>query len=228
MNDVFHEYMSKRLDEINLNDYHKEPGPVVTLSRVAGCSASNVSNILASSLTELTPILPWKVISKEILRESARELEIHPKKIKEIYKGQNRSLMDEIAQAILSNQNQLERKFRKTIIDVFLRFAYEGNKIFIGRGSNIICSQIKKALHVRIDAPLEWRIHRVMTQRHFSRDEALTCITSTEKNRADFRKSIKGKTVFSEDYDLTINQSKFSDEEIAQIIIKTLSIRNII
>lgn len=227
MNDVFHEYMSKRLNEITFSDYHKEAGPILTISRAAGCTANQIAKKIANKINAATN-KKWEVINKEILQESAKELQLKPRKLKEIYKNQERSLMDEIAQAFISNTYQIERKLRKTIVDVILRFAFEGNKIIVGRASNIICSGIKKSLHIRIDAPLEWRIQNIMQSKNFNKDQALIYITNTEKNRADFRKSVKGKKVICEDFDLTINQTKFSDEEIIEIIFNTLIIKEII
>jgi cytidylate kinase len=227
MNDVFHEYMSKRLNETAMENYDKEAGPIVTISRAAGCTANKIANKIAAKISASVNE-QWEVINKEILKESAKALNLKPEHIKDIYKNTDRSIMDEIAQAFISNTYQLERKFRKTVIDVILRFAYEGNKIIVGRASNIICAEIKNSLHVRIDAPLEWRIGNVMQNKNCTKDEAVLYIINTEKDRAGFRKSVKGKKVIPDDFDLTINQSKFSDDEIVDSIFNILIVKNII
>ncbi|MCF8360042.1 MAG: cytidylate kinase-like family protein [Prolixibacteraceae bacterium] len=227
MNDVFYDYMSKRLNETAMENYDKEAGPIVTISRAAGCTANQIARKIAAKISA-SGNEQWEVINKEVLHESAKALNLKPENIKDIYKNTDRSIMDEIAQAFISNTYQLERKFRKTVIDVILRFAYEGNKIIVGRASNIICTEIKNSLHVRIDAPLEWRINNIIINKCIRKDEALTYIMNTEKNRTGFRKSIKGKKVIPEDFDITFNQAKFNETEIVDSIYNILLIKNIV
>lgn len=225
MGDVFHDYMSKRFEEINLDRLNLEPGPVITISRVAGCSSTQLAKMLAIRLNELNNTSNWNYISKDILFESAQKLKLNPKKIKSIFKAKDRTVLDDIMQAFLSNDNNLEQKMRKTVINVIHNFAYEGQKIIIGRAAHLICSDIKNALHIRIDAPLEWRIKKVMNAKGYSKDEALNCIVNTEKNRLNFRKIVKGKSDDNSVFDLTINQSIFSNNEIVEIIIQALNLK---
>jgi len=228
MSDVFNEYLSRRLSEINLPGIRRKAGPVITISRVAGCSVQQVAKILSTKLNEINGENKWKIISKEILHQSAEELKLHPDRIKTIFKAKNHNIFDDIVNAFLSSDYNLEYKMRRTVINTIHRFAVEGYKIIIGRGSNIICSDIEDSLNVRIHAPLEWRIKRCMSEKNMTRSDALDFIEEIEKDRASFRKSIKGEKVKTEDFDLVINQEKFSNEEIADIIIKALLIKNII
>jgi cytidylate kinase len=228
MSEIFNDYMSKRLNEINLNDYKTRKGPVVTISRAAGCTSNLVSKQLVKKLNELEGIPKWKVISKEILHESAVELKLNPHKIKTIFETKNRTVFDEIVQTFISGDYQLEKKMVKTVANVIHRFGAEGYKIIIGRAGNCICSDIQHSLHIRIDAPLNWRIQRVESSKKISKEEALNWIIQTEKDRENFRKSINGKKVESVDYDLTINQATFSDDIITEIIINALKQKKII
>lgn len=228
MTDVFNEYLSKRISEINLPGIRRKAGPVITISRVAGCSVQQIARILTEKLNQLNNENKWKVISKEILHESAEELKLHPDRIKPIFKAKNHNIFDDIINAFLSSDYNLEYKMRRTVINTIHRFAVEGYKIIIGRGSNIICSDIEDSLNIRIDAPLEWRIKRCMNEKKMNRIEAVDFIEDIERDRASFRRSIKGAKVKTEDYDLVINQEKFSNVEIAEIILKALVIKNII
>lgn len=228
MNDVFHEYMSKRLEEVSIDDLKIKPGPVVTISRAAGCSSLKLMKDLSNRLNQVTGSTKWDYISKDVLHESAQKLELNPKMIKSIFKFKDRSVFDDIMQAFLSKDYHLERKMRNTVIGVIHEFAIEGHKIIIGRGSNIICSDIKDALHIRIDAPIEWKINKVMRSKNFTREEAIACIQKTEKDRSNFRNSVKGKAVDNEDFDLNINQGRFTSNEVIELIIAALKIKKII
>ena len=122
----------------------------------------------------------------------------------------------------------IERKMKNTVIKVIHRFSVEGNKIILGRGANIICADIENSLHIRVVGPLEWRIKRVMKSKKYTKEEALNCILNTEKDRSSFRKSINGKKVGCDDFDLTINQKKYSIKEITEIILAALRIKKMI
>lgn len=228
MNELFNDYMSKRLNEINLNDIKTRKGPVVTISRTAGCTSNPLAKQLAVRLNEYAGNPKWKVISKEILHDSAVELKLHPNKIKTIFEAKNRSLFDEIVQTFISGDYQIEKEMIKTVSNVIHRFGAEGYKIIVGRAANCICSDIQHSLHVKIDAPLNWRIERIENVKKISKEEAINCILQTEKNRESFRLSVNGKKVQVDDYDLTINQATFSQNDIIEIIINTMKQKNII
>ncbi len=222
MGRVLLHYMSQRLNEINLKTSKKEPGPVITISRAAGCSCYELAKKLEARLSELYPKSPWQVISKEILHQSAEQLKIQPEKVEHIAQAKGRSLMEEILQTFLSSDYQLEKKVVKTLVNVIRNFAHDGYKIIIGRGGCVICNDIQKAVHVRIDAPMSWKIEQIMDRKGYSKEEAIQYIEETENNRENFRQLIKGKKECCELYDLLINQSRFSDNEIIELVLTAI------
>jgi cytidylate kinase len=228
MSDIFHEYMTKKLGEVDINNQITNPGPVITISRAAGCSSQHLAEELAKKLNEIVDGNTWEVISKEVLHESAQKLQLNPKQIKSIFKSKDHNFLEDIVHTFLSPDYQLEKKMKKTVIKVIHKFAVEGNKIILGRGGNIICHDIEKAMHIRIDAPLEWRIKRLMKTKKFNYEEALNFIKTIEKDRSNFRESIKGAKVEAEDFDIIINQSKFTNEEIIDIIVLALRFHKLI
>lgn len=228
MRDIFHDYMSKRLNDLELGNLKTQPGPVITISRQSGCSARKLAQDLAARLNEQTKIFEWNVISKEILSESAQKLQLHPKLIKSVFKFQDRYVLDDIVQAFLSKNYQLERKMRNTVITVIRRFAINGHTIIVGRGASNICSEIENSLHIRLVAPLSWRTKRVMKSKKYSKDEALACILNTEKDRNKFRHSIQGKGGETDEFDLTINQQKYNNRESIEIIMAALIVKKLI
>jgi cytidylate kinase len=228
MSQIFTDYMSNRLNFINTNNLKNTNGPVITISRTAGCSSNSISKLLLERLNAVEGEQKWEVISKEILRESAIELKLNPNKIKTIFEAKNRNMIDEIVQTFISEDYQLEKRMIKTVSKVIHKFGSEGFKIIIGRAANCICSDIQRSLHIRIDAPLNWRIERVEKTKKLSKEVALNWIVQTEKNRASFIRSVKGKKTQSDDYDLTINQKSFSDDVIIEIILSALKSKKIL
>jgi cytidylate kinase len=225
MNDIFSDYLSKRFSEMNLDKLKRQPGPIITISRIAGCSAQQIAKLLAEKLNNRNLGNNWEVISKEILHASAEKLRLHPDKIQTIFVAKHHNFFDELAKTFLSSDYNLEYKMRKTVVNVIHRFAVDGHKIIIGRASNIICSDIKNSLHIRIEAPVEWQIKKIMQAQNVTRAEALDFIKVTDDNRASFRKLIKGENTKNDNFDLTINHETYTDEEIVEIIMHAAELK---
>lgn len=228
MNDIFHEYMSKRLNNIDLSKIKNRPGPVITISRAAGCSCSRMAHKLTEKINSIDSTSNWEIISKEILHESAEKLKMHPEEVKKIFEVKDKGFFDDIMQAFLSRDYYFERKTIKTIKDVIFNFAVEGHKVFVGRGAFIICNNIPNSLHIRITAPLDWRINKVMIAKNVKKPEANEIIKTIETNRHNYLAALKGSPFDHEDFDLTINQSKFNSDQIIEIILQAIKDKDII
>ncbi|HKK81210.1 MAG TPA: cytidylate kinase-like family protein [Prolixibacteraceae bacterium] len=228
MGDIFHEYMSKRIKDISNSNPFENPGPVVTFSRAAGCSVKNITQLLQERLNSISKKPKWEIISKEVLHESAERLNLDHETVQTIFNLSDRSLLDDIVNAFISRDYQLERKMLNTVVNVIYSFGIEGYKIIVGRGSNSICSNIEKSLHIRIDAPLEWRIQSVMQSKNLSRDKARSNINHLEANRRNYRQMIKGKASMCNDFDITFSKIKFCDEEIVDMVVDAMKIKKII
>lgn len=227
MKDVFYEYMSKRLNEEAFNPNQKT-GPVITISRAAGCSVKNLSHLLLDQLNAKLGAQKWEVISKEILHESARHMNVDKATVQTVFDMKERSVLEDVVRAFVSRDYHLERKLLNTVVNVIYSFAVDGYKIIIGRGSNTICANIDHSLHVRIDAPLEWRVQAVMKEQDLSRESALSYINHSEANRRNFRRMIRGNVSQGDEFDLVISQNKFEDDEMVRLIVNALKIKRII
>jgi len=226
--DLLYKYMSKRYNDANQQLIGELNGPVLTFSRAAGCSTGSVVNELMQKLNENNKDKLWEVISKEILHRSAEQLNMQPNKLKKIFEPKNRSLFDEVVQAFISGDYHLEKRMIKTVMNVIHNSGVIGHAIIIGRAANIICSDIPKALHIKIDAPLNWKIDQVIKNKNISKEEAINFINQTDKNRENFRKAIKSDYDQTTCWDLTINQAAFSQSEIINIITTTMKLKNLI
>ncbi len=212
-------YFNKRLQEEH--SYKKDnstAGPVITISREVGCNGLKLANLIAARLNEHKMISDWKVLSKEIFYHSAKELDLEPERVRRIFKQTDKYTFDEILKAFKDKQYKSERKIINTVSDVVRSFAIDGFSIIVGRAGHLIAKDIKNALHIRLVAPLEYRIHTIMENNKLNRDEAILFIQRVEKERIAFRKAIHPDDVKEEIFDLTINRVSFSDEEAVDLI----------
>lgn len=207
-----------------------DPGPVITISRETGCPAKRISKLLTHTLNQkLEKDEPhWKCVSKEILRESAKELDMNPEHIKYVFDFEKRSTWDEILQSLSTKYYKSDRKIRKTIADVVRSIAVTGHAVIIGRGSVVITHDIPKSFHVNLEAPLEWRIEILCEKLNKTKREAELYALETDKKRKEFRNSFYGKNTDYTRFDVTFNCMSFTDEEIVSSIIHMIGLRKMI
>jgi len=198
----------------------KIPGPIITISRYFGCPANMCANDLAELLTEMEGAKdnPWKVISKEILEQAAKELGLTPEKIEFVFKFQKRSAVDEILAALSSKYYKSERKIKNTIREVISTIGKQGRVIIVGRGGAAILKDIPNSLHVKLIAPIDYRIDGISKRHEISHAEARKLADEMDKKRSQLRADFAGRKMELVDYDLIFNCRKFDVDEIVNTV----------
>lgn len=220
MNNTLMVYLNKRLHhpENRYLSAHTQPGPVICISREVGCGGVNIAKLLATELDKHTLCPKWKVLSKEILEESARELNMEPGKLRNYLKEDARTLFDDILLAFSEKRYKSDRKIKNTLIDLITSFANDGYCIIVGRAGHIIARDIDKSLLVRLTAPHEWRVKQIMEKNRMNFREAVEFIERTEKERQNLRKHIAGDQGTEDEFDLTINLARMKISEVIALI----------
>jgi cytidylate kinase len=170
----------------------------------------------------------WRYITKEILAESARELELDPSKIKYVFQYEQKSMIDEILSAQLTKYYKSDRAIRNTIVKVIRNLACEGNVVILGRGGVSITHDIPRSLHIMLEAPLEWRSLRISEKNEMSEEEARKECIDIDKKRKQFRDCFQGKNTDYTWFDLSLNCMTLSVDEIVRIIIKAVEVKKLI
>lgn len=223
-------YLNKRLEESKNQSAknHFTPGPVITISREVGCNGLKLAQQVAARLNERKFETDWKVLSKEVFYQSALELNMNPDRIHRIFKQTDKFVFDEILKAFSDKQYKSERKIIKTVADVVRSFAVDGFCIIVGRAGHILAKDIEHALHIRLIAPLEYRIRNIMENNRLNREEAIHFIDRVEKERIAFRKAICQEKMVEESYDICINRAAFDDNLIIDLIEFAVDKKNIL
>ena len=218
MSNALLEYLNKRLGEQKVySNSTKIPGPLITISRQVGCNGVKLANKLAEDLNRKTTDSPWKVLSKEIFYQSAKELNMNPDEVRRIFKFDSYTF-NEILYAFGTKKYKSDKKVIRTVTEVIHSFAEEGFCIIVGRAAHIIAHDIKNALHLRLVAPLEYRIKTIMGNNCLNREEAIDFIKKVEKERAAYRRAIRTESLESECFDICINRISFQDQETIELI----------
>jgi cytidylate kinase len=225
------EYMNKRIggDFIPSNTI-KEAGPVITISRQTGCGARGIAWEICEELNKssVNTAGKWKYISREILQESAEQLNLDPAALKNVIDDKNRGMMDQIVGALSTHSHKSDQKIMKTVQDVIRQFANNGNVIIIGRGGASICHDIKQSLHIKLVAPEAWRIAEIARRLDFSKAYATEYVKKRDVERELLITKLLGKKPDSSAYDAELNRSRFTEKELADAIINLARIKGLI
>jgi len=230
MNNTMMVYLNKRLNkyEPKHGSADSQPGPVICISREVGCGGVNVARLLAAELDTQTFCKKWKVISKEILEDSARELSMEPGKLRNYLKEGDRNMFDDILSAFSERRHKSDKKISKTLIDLISSFASDGYCIIVGRGGHIIANNIEKSLFVKLTAPIDWRIKQIMEKDRLNMREAIEFIERTERERQNLVKHIAQDNVKEGEFDFIVNMARMTIPQIVSLISQVASLKGML
>mgnify|MGYP000845655983 CR=1 FL=1 len=197
---------------------------VVTISRELGSCGDQVAELLCEQLG-------YCRVDKDMLLHIAQEAGVDTETILEkerdvtqrarLVSGEMTSLYRKQASAFEKKGALDDQTYEQVVRDTMERFAHEGNVIIVGRGGQMVLSGWSTALHVRLYAPPEVRVQRLMEREHLLQAEAEQRIAQSDEqkrqyirhwhNNADWRNS--------KYYHLAIDTARFSLDTVAQMIV---------
>ena len=234
MSNVLADYMKKRFQN-NLEHLIKsktKTGPVVTISRECGCPAKHLAGLLATQLNMIESANrshdTWRWIGKEILEDSARELHLNPNFVKDMVNMEDVSIVNDMIASLSHKPYPSDTKVKKKVTEVIRGFAEAGHYIIVGRGGVSITRDMPNSLHIRLQAPLEWRINNVSNREMISLSEAKKKIAHIDAQRNQLHQYFVGKTPDNTLFDVVFNYATLSDDEIIGAIIKMMEFKDMI
>ncbi len=234
MKNILINYMKNRFnsEKIVFIKNHLKPGPVITISREYGCSAKRIAGILSSALNRIEQENyskhRWQWIGKEILDESAKELNLKPNMIREVAYKEDSNVVDDIVMSLSHKYYPGDHKIKKTIGEVIRSFAEQGYVIIVGRGGISITRDISESLHIKLQAPLEWRINNVSKKQMISLAEARKKILAIDTQRKMIREFFEGGKIDNSAFDVIFNYVTLDEDDIIASIIRLMESKDLI
>jgi cytidylate kinase len=224
--------MRERMEKAAARDVKKDPGPVITVSRAYGCPGKLVGQELVLALNRRLTALHlkhhWKWISKEILEESAKELKLDKFIIKEAAHSNAKGIMTSLIQSLSNKFYPGDDKVKKTIADVIRTFAKDGKVVIVGRGGVALTQDIKNSVHIKLTAPMEWRIQKVCETYNLSPDAATKRILEIDYKRNKLREYYEGKKPDDWVFNLIFNLDKMTVEEVVDTTVNIIEARRLL
>ncbi len=114
------------------------------------------------------------------------------------------------------------------IEEVVSNLAIHGKVVIVGRGSEVLSHNIPKSMHIRLFAPMDWKIEAISLRNNCTAMEAKKIIAQGDKLRTAFRDSYirKEDPIFL--YDLEFNCARLSQSEIIALILQLAEYRKLI
>lgn len=195
----------------------QKPGPCFTLSREFGCQAFPVAETLAKRLNSRTTGEPWVVVGKEMLTEVA---EVSGYSIEQIEKSQDTpSSLKAIFSMFLDSSRAEETEIFTHLRNVIRSFARRGNCLLVGGGAVLATQDLPNCIHLRLVAPYEFRVKKIMQSHRMSQTDAEKFIALHQKQRDDFiRRFADGRIDDPLLYHLLFNNSRMNVVGIAESI----------
>lgn len=231
MKNILSSYMKSRMERKTFREVQKEYGPVVTISRAYGCPGKIVAQDLAFHLNKRrkdTNSRPWKWISKEILEESARELKLNRYLIKEAVNANKKGVMDDMIISLARKFYPTDAKVKKTLAEVIRGFARAGNVIIVGRAGVSLTRSIQNSLHIRLEAPVEWRTRIISERQKIPIDQARRKLLEIDYKRIHLREYFEGVKPDNSIFDVVFNYQTMNDSEILESIMRIMEIKKMI
>lgn len=221
------DYILSTRDEARLAVWHRQAqerkksgrgaGPFITISREFGCQAYPLATELAKRLGE-----PWSVVDREILEDVEK---VSGFSLEQIEKSRDTpAALKAIFAMFLDSTRAEETQIFTHLRQVICKFAAGGDCIIVGSGGAFATQSMANGLHLRLLAPLDFRVRKIMKTHNLDEGQAREFVSRHQKQRDDFIKRLGGVDV--EDplrYHCILNNARLSPEQMAEIAKSALS-----
>lgn len=192
--------------------------PVVTISREAGTNASEVTTELVRLLSERDdPKNPWQKYDSELVNRVAEDHDLSEHLIAAVQE-RDKSWIEHFAAGLTSTPTDIEiaMKIAKTIRGI----AAVGRAVIVGRGGQAILNGVPQVIHVRLRAPVEWRVQQHAESHKLDIEKAREEVSRIDNERTRFVKNHFNRDPHDPDlYDLIINMKQVDVKQAARVIL---------
>ncbi len=184
--------------------------PVITISREPGTGGTTIAEKLAQALT-------MDFMSGKIIEQVAQNAQMSEQVVRTLDE-KDVSLREDWLKIIFDSRHLWPDIFIRHLMRVISTIGRHGNAVILGRGANYFLP-LEETFRVRLIAPREARIAKVMADRDVSREEAEKYVVRTESDREAFvRKYFQAEIGDPAHYDLVIDTSRLGIDGTVEVI----------
>jgi len=195
--------------------------PFVTFSREVCAGATTVSLLLMPMLNKAfgEEGQGWVLLDKNLLAHALTRQNLEERLADYLPEDRISEIRGAIGELMGLHPSlwQLEHQ----VAEMILQLAHVGRVLFVGRGAHVITQSVPGGFHVRLVAPLETRIRRLMDMENCSAAAAEAAIQKTDLARRRHLQSHFEQDIDDpHSYDLVINTGRISAAAAAHLVIE--------
>lgn len=201
--------------------------PFITISREHGCQGNTLAYMISRELEKENQ--HWDILNKEVLHETADQLNLSTDYVQKVVADLDRTAIDEILNSFSVKYYKSDRKVRRTIAKVVETRAEAGKVIIVGRGGAAIAKNMVTGLHIRMRAPIAFRLNNLMERKGMSREEAFSLLSRVDLKRYKFQRDLaKDPGDINDLFHITFDCSKVSLDEMTKMVMTLLKTRGVV
>jgi len=212
---VFIKYLNER-STANASKIY--PGPVITISRDYGCYATEIAQKLTQKINEEIEGPKWQYLTKEILAEAAKDLGTNEHEIAHVFGAESNTFFSDLAISFGKKRYASDALVVKTIRKIVRAYAEQGHCVIVGRAGCIIAEDITKSLHVKLIAPLDFRINGIARKYELLKTDAKKEVETHDISRAHFLEYFAQKRADCDLFQAVFNRASLNTDQIVSAI----------
>jgi cytidylate kinase len=199
------------------------PKPCITISREYGCQAYRLADALYQQLnSQVEAEEEWTMLDRILLEKVAKKSGYSISELNYVTQN-NPSFQSMMANLMGPNSTKPVKAFNY-IRETINYFAKAGNCIIIGRGGVCITQNLTNVIHVRLIAPMSFKVANIVKSMGLSEKESLAHIEARQGERDKFIKHFTKMNISDPNlYHVIINNEKSTIDEMADLIITRLN-----
>jgi hypothetical protein len=201
-------------------DAAQSPRPFVTISREGGAGGRTIGNLLVQRLNELDPgDPPWSLWDKALVEKVANDHHISQELIESL-ESSHKPWMQEFLSTLSMQGDLAEVRVYRGVAATIRTLALHGRVVVVGRGGAFITRQMPGGVHLRLIAPMDFRVATMARQLNITRDAAAEHVRQLDREREAFYKRYWPKEVCSpQAFTLTINTAHADENRVVECVL---------
>jgi cytidylate kinase len=196
----------------------KPPKPFVTISRQPGAGAWTLAQRLVERLNALDPgDPPWTCWEKELVEKVAADHHIARELVQSLGE-RSRTWLEEVFAGFSTHAAQYAEEFAvyRHVAATVRALAQIGRVVIVGRGGVFITRDLPGGIHLRLVAPLPYRVAAMARSLNIPEADAATVVREMERAREAFHHRYwPRETMAPETYTAVLNTQAVGEDRLA-------------
>ncbi len=198
----------------------------ITISREFGCEGYPLAHRLAEKLNENAG--SWHIFNRDIFNQISENPQYTERLLEEI-RAERRNQLQQYLDHFFTHAPTELMQFKK-LAQSIKAVAHKGHAIIVGAGGTILGQDDDSQFHVRLVADMDFKVKRLKPLvPDMSPAEIIETIEQTNRNRVEFIREFTAKDITDPSYyDLTLNNDRYTVDQMADVVIYTMKLRGLL